>query len=145
MTRWAIRAVSAAVALLPAAFGARADDGRQLYEANCAICHMADGSGSPGVAPPLRTDIWKRLDDRAPFYLAGVMLSGLVAVPLDGVRYYAAMPPWPQLTDAELAAIGNYVLQGLNGEALQVDLATVKQARDASPSSQALGEIRDGS
>jgi mono/diheme cytochrome c family protein len=72
------------------------------------------------------------------------MVSGLVGVPLDGTSYFAAMPPWLQLTDAQLAAIGDYVLQELNGEKTCVTAAAVKQARDLRPSYAALTTLRDG-
>jgi mono/diheme cytochrome c family protein len=130
--------------LLPASATWAGDNGKQLYETNCAICHMADGAGSPGVAPPLRNPVWKRLGSRAADYVAGVMVSGLVGVPLDGAKYFAAMPPWLQLTDAQLAAIGSYVLHELNGEKTGVTAAAVKQARDSSPSHAALKMMRDG-
>lgn len=120
------------------------EDGGQLYAANCAVCHMADGAGSPGLAPPLRSPLWQRLGPQATSYVAGVMVSGLVGVPLDGTRYYAAMPPWLQLTDAQLAAIGNYILGEINGDEARMDAAIVQQARAASPSYSQLAALRNG-
>lgn len=32
---------------------AKADQGAELFAANCAACHQADGKGLPGAFPPL--------------------------------------------------------------------------------------------
>lgn len=127
-----------------AADGAAAADGQQLFAVNCAVCHQVDGSGIAMLAPPLKGDVWQRLDTRARPYLAGVMLGGLVGVQLDGQPYTAAMPPWSHLSDAELAAIGTFVLQKLNAESAGLDAATVAEARAANRDSGALKKLRAG-
>ncbi len=127
-----------------AAQAAAGDEGEQLFATNCAVCHMADGAGSPSLAPPLRSELWKRLGARAPDYIVGVMISGMVAVPLDGVKYMAAMPPWIQLSDAQLAAIGTHVLKKLNGTRTAVTAAQVKRVRQAAPDVAELKAMRSG-
>jgi mono/diheme cytochrome c family protein len=129
---------------LAAAQAAASDEGERLYTTNCAVCHMADGAGSPQLAPPLRSELWKRLGARAPDYISSVMISGLVGVPLDGVRYAAAMPQWLQLSDAQLAAIGTHVVKKLNGTKATVTAAQVKRARDAAPGVNELKAMRNG-
>ena len=123
---------------------ATAADGTQLFAENCSACHQADGSGAAGLAPPLRGDQWKRLGDKSQPYLASVLVSGLVGVPLDGQRYSVAMPPWAQLSDPELVAIGSFVLQKLNGEKKGLSRAAVKEARTANRDNVALKRLRDG-
>jgi mono/diheme cytochrome c family protein len=113
-----------------------------LFATNCAVCHQLDGSGIAGLAPPLKGGVWQRLEARAGVYLAGVMLRGLAGVPLDGQSYTAAMPPWAHLSDAELAAIGSFVLEKLNGGAKGLDAATVAQARAANRDDAALSALR---
>ena len=55
--RGGLMAALAALALVPAA--APADDGPRyaegsiLFQANCAVCHRANGAGNPGLAPPV--------------------------------------------------------------------------------------------
>jgi len=122
-----------------------AAEGEQLYAANCAACHQADGSGVASLAPPLRSDVWRRLGAKSSVYLASVLVSGLVGVPLDGQRYGAAMPPWSYLSDAELAAIGSYVLQTLNGEKKGVSTTSIREARDANRDNEMLKQLREGS
>jgi len=124
---------------------AAAATGAQLYASNCGICHQANGAGAPGVAPPLRSELWQRLGARSPGYLAGVLVSGLVGMQIDGQSYGAAMPAWTRLSDAEISAIGNFVLQKLNGMKVNVPEGTIKEARAAAPDLITLKHLRDGS
>jgi mono/diheme cytochrome c family protein len=145
MTRTRLASAALGFAMvLSASRAAAGDEGEQLFATNCAVCHMADGAGSPSLAPPLRNELWKRLGAKGPDYIASVMISGLVAVPLDGVRYAAAMPPWSQLSDAQLAAIGTHVLKKLNGTKTAVTAAQVKRARLAAPGVAELKAMRSG-
>ncbi len=139
-----------ALALLPALVTslacstAAAETGAQLYANNCGICHQPDGAGAPGVAPPLRSELWQRLGARSPGYLAGVLVSGLVGMQINGQSYGAAMPAWTRLSDAEISAIGNFVLQKLNAMKVNVPEGTVKETRAAAPDLVALKRLRDG-
>ena len=72
---------------------APAPDGTALYESNCARCHQSDGSGR--IGPNLQ----------------GVTLTGFVErVVRTGP---GPMPAFPQLSDAEVAAIANHVVDNL--------------------------------
>jgi mono/diheme cytochrome c family protein len=95
----------------PAADAAQADqevDGQQVYATNCQSCHQADGSGIPGGFPPVAqhaADL--AVADRA--YLPLVILYGLNGeIVVDGETYNGVMPPWPQLSDAQIAEVLNY-------------------------------------
>ena len=129
------------IAVSPLARPASADE-QLLFATNCAVCHQLDGSGIAGLAPPLKGDVWQRLDAHAGVYFAGVMLRGLAGVPLDGQSYTAAMPPWAHLSDADLAAIGSFVLRRLNGAERGLDAATVAEARAANRDDAALSALR---
>lgn len=85
--------------------------GKSAFDANCASCHGANAAGTDN-GPPFVHDIYNpgHHSDRA-FYLAA----------RQGVRRhhwpFGDMPPQPQVTDEELAAIVRYVreLQEANG------------------------------
>lgn len=108
--------VPTALALILAMAGVHADaDGAALFTQHCAVCHQVDGSGAPGLAPPLRGGHWARLGaDRA--YLPTVLINGLSgAIKVGGETFVGNMPPFgSQLDDTTLAAIATHVrsLQG---------------------------------
>ena len=82
----------------PIAFGER------VYVANCRNCHTGDGSGR-GMYPPVR-NLAVHLDaEGGRGYLIDLALHGLYTG-----EYGAPMPPMPELSDAEIAAVTNYTL-----------------------------------
>ena len=97
----------ASVRSAPAA-GAEGPDqaafGEAVYVANCRNCHVADGSGR-GMYPPVR-NLAVHLDAKGGRgYLIDLALHGLHTG-----EYGAPMPPMPELSDAEIAAVTNYTL-----------------------------------
>lgn len=95
---------------------AAAQDGKAVYDAHCAACHQPDGAGALGLAPPLAGTLGQRMAVPAGRqYVAGVVIAGLAGkLESKGVVYEGIMPAWPQLSDAELAAVLNYVLNTFN-------------------------------
>ncbi len=82
-------------------------DGGQVYQANCASCHQADGSGVPGTFPPLRGNA----DVTDPAFVEQVVREGLSGpIEVDGVTYDGQMPAFGQLSDAEVAAVVDHVV-----------------------------------
>jgi len=96
---------------------AGAQDGKAVYDANCAACHQPDGAGALGLAPPLAGTLGKRMAvPEGRQYLAGIVIAGLAGkLESKGVVYEGIMPAWQQLSDAELAAVLNHVLTTFNG------------------------------
>lgn len=93
-----------------------------LFANHCAACHQADGSGTVGLAPPVKGAHWARLEaDRA--YLPTVLLHGLSGrIQIDGQLYVGSMPSFSALDDAALAQIANHLrgLQGAGAEAAYI-------------------------
>lgn len=95
----------------PAADAAPAEqevDGQQVYATNCQSCHQAEGQGIPGGFPPVAQHAADLAAvDRT--YLPLLILYGLNGeIVVDGETYNGVMPPWPQLSDAQIAEVLNY-------------------------------------
>ena len=97
---------------IPETLSARAQLGRDTYEANCAACHGPDAAGQEGIAPPLVHVIYE------PGHHADESFQRAVAL---GVRAhhwrFGDMPPVEGLTRRDVAGIVAYVreLQRANG------------------------------
>lgn len=102
---------STAIEVRVPALSAQASAGKEVFDANCAQCHGANGAGS-NTGPPLVHDIYNpgHHGDRA-FYLAA----------RQGVRRhhwgFGDMPPQPEVGQSEMSTIVRYVreLQAANG------------------------------
>lgn len=101
MTRLPLAAAALAMALPATAPAQRMSgypyqSGRELYEHICQGCHMPDAKGAAGAGayPALAGD--RRL--QSPLYPVVVLLRG-----------QKAMPSFADLTDAQIAAVTNYV------------------------------------
>jgi mono/diheme cytochrome c family protein len=82
-------------------------NGKQLFTANCAACHQANGKGLPGVFPPLDGSEWVNGDERT---VANILLHGVTGeITVMGTSFKGAMPAFAQLSDAELAAVASHI------------------------------------
>ena len=109
-----------------------ADDnalGEQLYQANCAACHGADGMGVAGEHPPLKDSDWLEGDERR---LISVVLNGLSGpILVNDEPWDGQMPGFPQLGDSEVAALLNYVRATFHKDRLApIDAAAVAEVRE---------------
>ncbi|RLA27832.1 MAG: nitrite reductase, partial [Gammaproteobacteria bacterium] len=87
---------------------AKADNGAELFAANCAACHQADGKGLPGAFPPLAGSDYIKED---PWRLVEATVNGLSGpMTVNGAEYNNVMPAMSYLSDDELSAIVTYVL-----------------------------------
>jgi nitrite reductase (NO-forming) len=103
--------------------------GRQLFTGTCSVCHQAEGTGLPGVFPPLAKSDLIANDPKRPIDILLHGLSGKVTV--NGQEYNSVMPPMSQLTDDEIANIITYVLNSWGNPGGRVTVDEVKQARAA--------------
>lgn len=118
-------------------------DGRAVFERNCAACHGTDGRGRPGYYPPLAGNPDLARDAAFPVL---VVLHGIAGrIDVAGRSYDGAMPPFDQLSDAEVAAVVNYV-RGAWGNApaspaharSTVEAVAARRARPMTP-----GDVRE--
>lgn len=126
---------------------ALAEDGQVLFDQNCAACHGEGGIGTIGLAPPLQnTELWGKLGDNAPNYIANVMSGGLSGkINSQGVDYVGlVMPPQSHLTSEEMTQIADYVLTALNGLSKAPTPQQIEDIRQKPASHKELRALREG-
>jgi cbb3-type cytochrome c oxidase subunit III len=91
----------------PVARGAPGFDavaGAQLFDANCAACHGAEGKGVPGAFPPLAGD--PIVNAPNPTDQISTVLDGLQGKEIGGQKYSAQMPSFATLlSDQQIADV----------------------------------------
>ena len=123
-----------------------AQEGKPVFDRQCAACHAAGGVGTPGLAPPLvNPRLFKGLQENLPRYFVGVLTSGLSGhLEVDGVDYYGlVMPPQSSLTEAEVLVLSSYVLGDLNGAPVALDEAKIRALKNAPLSHAELIKMRN--
>jgi nitrite reductase (NO-forming) len=119
----------------PAATGPysfNATHGAELYASNCAACHQATGEGLPGAFPPLKGNA--SVLDADPATQIDTILHGAQGVPIGGVTYPSAMPPFgASLGDADVADIANHERSSWGNQGKPVSAEQVKAARAKRP------------
>jgi len=120
---------ASALAPAPAAASGAAAAGDRIYASLCVSCHQANGQGLPGVFPPLADSEWVKA---APELSIKILLLGLGgSITVKGQTYNGQMPPFKQLSDAEIAAVLTYVRASWGNGANAVTADSVNQARAA--------------
>src|SRR5690242_18319921 len=104
-------------------------NGATVFGGTCAACHQATGEGTFGMFPPLKGSEFANGDAGR---MIRIVLKGLTGpVTVKGSQYSGQMPPWQQLSDAELAAVISYARTtwGNSGGAVTAaDVAAVRSA-----------------
>lgn len=113
-------------ATVAAAPQAAATDGRAVFARNCAACHGAEGRGQPGYFPPLAGNPDLAKDSVLPVLVVLHGMSGPIEV--DGQTYDGSMPPMDHLSNAEIAAVVNFVRDGWPGQAKAGVMTALTQA-----------------
>ncbi len=98
-----------------------------VYKKYCLVCHQADGSGVPGMYPPLGKGSWTGKD---PKELVLILTNGLKGkVEVNGEFYNSEMPAQPQLTDEEIADVLSYIRSNFGNSFDPIDVELVKKIR----------------
>jgi mono/diheme cytochrome c family protein len=89
-------------------------DGKTVFQQSCATCHGAEGEGQPGYFPPLagNPDLFK--DQLFPLLVVLNGISGPITV--KGKSYNGSMPAFNHLSDAEIAAVVNFIREAWGKE-----------------------------
>jgi cytochrome c oxidase subunit II len=91
--------------------------GATIYAANCAACHQPNGKGMPPAFPALEGS---KIVAGPPQDQIHIVLNG---------KPGTAMPPWKQLSDADIASVITYTRNSWGNKSGDVMPAAVKAAR----------------
>ena len=101
--------------------------GKTIYTTYCLACHQADGSGVPGLNPPLIKTKWVLGDKKQ---LIIILLKGMdEPIEVDGEEYSNVMASHAFLKDQEVADVLNYVRNSFGNKATGLTAAEVKAVR----------------
>ncbi|MGC9354655.1 MAG: c-type cytochrome [Mariniphaga sp.] len=102
--------------------------GKKVYDSVCLACHMADGSGVPGMHPPLIETEWVNGDKER---LIEITLNGLSGkIEVDGETYNSIMPPHSHLSDKQIADVLTYIRQSFGNNAGEITVEEVQKVRN---------------
>lgn len=102
--------------------------GKKVYETTCLACHQANGSGVPGMNPPLKQTPWVIGSKDT---LINVILKGLnEEIEVNGEYYSNVMPPHAFLNDQQIADVATYVRNSFGNKASAVKPDDVKKLRN---------------
>ena len=100
--------------------------GAAIYKQYCLTCHQVNGSGVPGLNPPLRGTDWVNGDKAR---LVGVLLNGLQNAEIEGETYDNVMPAHDFLTDTQIADVLTYVRSNFGNKSDAVTVGDVTAQR----------------
>jgi glucose/arabinose dehydrogenase/mono/diheme cytochrome c family protein len=101
--------------------------GAKLYQQACAVCHMADGGGVPGMMPAVAGSALVAGD---PDTLVKLIVSGAdAALPRSRPAYSNKMPAFSTWPDPDVAAVLTYMRHAFGGGAPPVTAAEVAGVR----------------
>ena len=101
--------------------------GKNIYEQYCLSCHQADGSGVPGMNPPLIKTSWVKGDKKK--LIKWVLQGSAENVPIDGQSYSNNMAAQNFLKDQELADVLTYIRNSFGNKQSSVTPTEVKTTR----------------
>lgn len=101
--------------------------GKPLFKQHCSVCHQIDGSGVPGMYPPLSDSEYVQGEKEQ---LVKIVIQGLEGpITVKGQEYNNLMPGMPYLTDGEISNILSYVRSSFDNDASEISEEEVKGIR----------------
>ena len=111
----------------PSAKSETEQPGKAVYKKYCLTCHQSNGSGVPGMYPPLSKGSWV---GKNPNELIAIILKGLKGeIEVKGETYKNAMPPQTKITDRELANVLTYIRTNFGNNFTPITPDMVKKVR----------------
>ena len=81
--------------------------GEQLYALHCSNCHQKDGSGLRKIYPPLDSSDF--MNSRMSDVICLIRKGKTGEIIVNNTKFNQPMPPFPNLTDIEIAEISTYI------------------------------------
>lgn len=104
------------------------NEGENLYLRYCMACHQTDGSGVPGMYPPITKSPIVNSGKKEDFI--NILLNGLKGpIVVHGKTYNQQMPKQDFLSNKDLAKIINYVNTSFENKAPEVTPDDIKALR----------------
>lgn len=101
--------------------------GKTVYQNTCLACHQSNGSGVPGLNPPLKKTKYVLGDKKV---LINIVLEGLdEEIEVNDEVYSNVMPAFNTLKDQEIADVLTYVRNSFGNKASAVLEADVIKLR----------------
>lgn len=105
----------------------KTDEGKAIYMKYCMACHQRDGSGVPGMYPPVQNADWVIGDKKR---LIHAMLNGLDGeIVVNGETYNQMMPKQDFLSDKQIAQVLTFLRQNMGNKADSVKVKEVTALR----------------
>lgn len=83
--------------------------GKNLYQKHCSLCHLKNGKGSPGIYPPLDASDYMLSDVNRT--IKTILYGSKSGIIVNGIKYPGSvMAPFNHMSDSDVAAITNYIL-----------------------------------
>jgi mono/diheme cytochrome c family protein len=100
------------------------DRGEKVFRSQCVACHQAEGTGVPGVYPPLAGSEWV---SESPELLARILINGLNGpIEVKGNSYNGNMPAFGpgglDLSDKQIAGVLTFIRQSWGNAASEVTI-----------------------
>ena len=106
---------------------ASVERGKKIYETYCLACHQADGSGVPGLNPPLIKTKWVLGEKNQ---LITIILKGMdQPIEVDGEEYSNVMASHAFLKDQDVADVLTFVRNSFGNKASGITATEVKTVR----------------
>ena len=102
--------------------------GKKVYDAVCLVCHMADGSGVPGMHPPIYESEFVNGNKTE---LINIVLKGKSGkVEVKGEVYNGIMPPQAHLSNQQIADVLTYMRSNFENDAGPILPEEVQKLRE---------------
>lgn len=104
------------------------NEGKNVYLKYCLACHQTDGSGVPGMYPPLKNSDWLGKDKEILIRQILEGIQGIIVV--NGKEYNQIMPKQDYLTDKQIANVLSYVLKEMGNLPDSITVSDVAKVRE---------------